>query len=163
MKRLLVAVMLAVSMVAAPIAALAQQVTDPNVTPVPDGDAAMNAAIETARRTLPRFIEMSREKVPSRYSLKMPLETDGNVEHIWMVVTGFDGTTFTGKLSNTPALTDRLSAGSDVSVAANRISDWMVVREDGIYGAYTTRLLLDRLPPEQAEALRQRLKPLPGE
>ena len=160
MKRLLAALALlaAVAPLATPGIALAQTVKDPNVTEVRTNDEAMNAAMRKARDTLSRFIEMSKEKVPSRYSIKMPLTTGGNTEHIWMVVTGYDGERFTGKLSNTPAFSETLQAGSTVDVAASEISDWMVQREDGIYGAYTLRVLLPRLPKEQADAYRARLR-----
>lgn len=155
MKRLLVTA-LAAALLASPVAA--QDVKDPNVTQVRTDDEIMNAAMEKARETLPRFLEMSKERVPSRYSIKMPLETDGKVEHIWMVVTGYDGKTFAGKLSNTPAFSKAVAEGSDVTVAAEEISDWMITRKEGIYGAYTLRALLPRMPKEQADAYRARLK-----
>lgn len=158
MKPMLAALLALPLAVTLPPAAIGQTVSDPNVAKVRESDAAMNAAMARARETLPRFLAMSKEKVPSRYSIKMPLTTDGKTEHIWMVVTGYDGTRFTGRLSNKPAFDPAMDVGAQVEVAAGEISDWMVTREDGIYGAYTLRVLLPRLPKEQQDAYRARLR-----
>lgn len=51
--------------------------------------------------------------------------------------------------------------GDRYSFALQQNSDWMYYEGDVIHGGYTIRVLLPRLPKEQADAFKAVLAPLP--
>ena len=129
-----------------------------NVAEVRTDDARVNAAMAKARKTLPRFVRSYRERKPGDYSLKYRLRTGGRIEHIWVSGLQLKGDRFVGQLANTPVYTNRLRAGSQVTFGRDEVSDWMINAPEGIYGAYTVRALVHKLPKAQADAFRARFR-----
>ncbi|MEM6858380.1 MAG: DUF2314 domain-containing protein [Pseudomonadota bacterium] len=136
--------------------AQAQQVPgDRNdVASVDTEDPEMNRAIADAKRALPDFLEVL-ENPPqgaSRVGFKFPL---GGWEHIWVGDVRRDGTFLTGRLNNVP-IQKEFSEGDAVRVPLSEVSDWAWMDTDGeMRGQFTTRVLLDRLDPAIANAIRQ--------
>jgi uncharacterized protein YegJ (DUF2314 family) len=117
-------------------------------------DPEMNAAIADAQRNLPQFIAIVRNPPPGTQQIgfKYPL---GGWEHIWVGDVSIDGNFLTGRLSNVPAQ-DGHAQGDSVRVAFSDVSDWAYRDASGrMHGHRTTRVLLPRLDPEQAAAVRQ--------
>src|SRR4051812_23331240 len=69
-----------------------------NIIAYNTGDAAMNAAKDKARATLPRFHELIAAGTSGTYVVKFPLTQNGATEHIWLQLTGFKNGTYTGLL-----------------------------------------------------------------
>ena len=119
-------------------------------------DPQMNAAIAEAQRTLPQFLEFLQTKGAERDSagFKFPL---GGWEHIWVNQIHRDGDYLVGKLGNVP-MQENYRLGDVVRVPLADISDWAWRDRKGVMqGHYTTRVLLDIMSPEEAEAVRQAL------
>ncbi len=123
-----------------------------DVEMVQNDDAAMNAAMAEAKRTLPVFLARfaNPQASDSLFSVKYPLE---GYEHIWMSDLAFDGASFSGTLSNVPINPD-YSQGQRVTGAVADISDWTWRNGDYTEGHHTTRVLLDKVDPAQAAAIR---------
>jgi uncharacterized protein YegJ (DUF2314 family) len=52
--------------------------------------------------------------------------------------------------------------GDHVRFTRSQIADWSVLEADGrMYGHYTTRVLIDRLPREEADQIRDLISPQP--
>ena len=68
---------------------------------------------------------------------------------------------FIGRLANEPQRLAPLVQGSPYRGTSAVISDWGYVRDGLMYGNYTTRVMLKRIPAAQAEKLRQALSPQP--
>ncbi len=124
----------------------------------------MNAAIEAARATLPVFYEKMEATDLSQEVLLlkvgMPYGNDGH-EHIWVAVLGREGDRFDGYFANDPVYID-YKQYDPISFGEESISDWFYYDDAGmIQGAYTIRVMLPELPPEQAEEYRKVLAPLP--
>lgn len=132
--------------------------SDDNVVAVLTGDEKIEKAVAKARETLPRFFELMEARTPGNYLIKYKMEEDGQIEHIWVQLTGSDGDAFVGLLSNEPVLIKSRKMGEEVTVPQDRISDWMVKTDREIYGGYTMRALLDELPEDQAAALQAMLR-----
>jgi uncharacterized protein YegJ (DUF2314 family) len=120
------------------------------------GDTAMNTAIAKARSTLPAFLK-ALSSGEGMFSIKAPVTDSGFTEHIWLRGIEVSGADFVGVIDNDPAKIDNVKLGDPFRIAQSGITDWMVVRDSKIYGAYTLRAMLDRLPKEQADGLRARL------
>lgn len=123
-----------------------------DVTQVADDDPQMEAAKATAQRTLPEFLAVL-EETPEGVSdigFKFPLR--GN-EHIWVDNVARDGDHLTGNLSNHP-MQQEWALGDQVRVPLDQVSDWAWRDSEGnMQGRYTTRVLLDRIDPEEAAAI----------
>lgn len=124
-------------------------------------DAEMNRAIAAARKTLPDFVALYRAGKGERHSVKVAIPHDEGREHIWMRLTGMDGETFVGTISNRPVHIDGLGVGDRYRAGPDMISDWLYHADGRMHGSYTTRVALKRLSPQQVRELGLNLAPLP--
>lgn len=121
-------------------------------------DTAMNAAKATGRKTLPRFEKMWADRVAGTYSVKIPLTQNGQTEHIWMQIDGFQEDMIIGRLANKPVNGTDYKMGQSMKVPKSDVEDWMVRNGDAIWGAYTARVMLASMPKEEAAALKAMLR-----
>lgn len=137
-----------------------------NVVPIATQDSEMNAAIAAARATLPQFEALlaDGQLADSFPKVKVGLDSDdGSVEHIWVAEPQFSGDTIHGVLDNEPALLSGRHRGDAVSFRRDQVSDWSYVRDDRLFGNYTTRVMLPQLEPAQREELTAFLSETPTE
>lgn len=114
-------------------------------------DAEMNAAIEEGRKYLPEFLAVLREAGTSDgLMVKVALDaTGGGQEHIWVSDLRFEGDQLKGALANAPNQLGSLRQGSVISIDRARISDWSIATREGMFGNFTTRVMLPRLEAAQ--------------
>jgi uncharacterized protein YegJ (DUF2314 family) len=112
------------------------------VVQVRSSDTAMNAAIVRGKATFPRFMQLWNQKRPGEYSVKFALNHDGNTEHIWLIVTKISGNTIRGRLQNTPIYATQYRLGQVMTIQKAQVEDWIVDRQDGLWGGYTNRVVL---------------------
>jgi uncharacterized protein YegJ (DUF2314 family) len=148
-----------VSLAAMTMPALAQ-----NITNVASQNAAVNAAIAKAQRTLPVFFARNAnpQSGDSGFAVKIRYDKgrgDGSGEHIWAGDVVQDGDTVTATIANEPQEIANLAKGQRVTVPVSQLTDWMYIRDDRYHGAYTVRALVRFMRPEQAAAMRKRLAP----
>lgn len=85
-------------------------------------------AIETARRTLPHFIE-TLQKPPSdaaAFVVKATFMQDGRAEMMWVDHVSYTGAAFDGRLADDPSVVTRLHKGDAVHVAQKDVVDWEI-------------------------------------
>ena len=130
-----------------------------------DQDEAMNGAIAQARASYPRFLAAlaeAAENEAQNYLLKVALPTaDGGVEHIWINELRREEGRLVGALANEPHGLAGMHLGSAVVIDEDHVSDWAVISEAGMYGSYTTRVMLPFLDPAEAAEIAQMLTPQP--
>jgi uncharacterized protein YegJ (DUF2314 family) len=130
---------------------------DDGIVQVAPDDAAVNAAIERARETLPYFwaaLENSASN-ESDFSLKVSFAVpQGGAEHIWVSDVVRSGGEIQGFFANQPVDIPDAEIGQAVTFTEDRISDWGFMRDQRLVGHYTTRALLAQMPPEEAEFVR---------
>ena len=147
---------LAGALLLAPLSLAAQEQKpegDPVVN-VDEADAKMNAASQTARDTSPRWLAILADPPVGTTSItfKFPLE---GYEHIWVGEVARDGDYLTGRLMNNPHA-EGWRLGDAVRVPVSGISDWGYVDAVGrAHGFHTVRVMLEFMPPEQAERVRR--------
>lgn len=128
-----------------------------------DHDPAMNQAIIDARSTLPYFFEQASQMDPSRTMLKVGVPYgEDRKEHIWMsYCRAADAGAISCHFANEPEHVP-YKLGDQYTFTLDDISDWMWFDDQGfIHGGYTMRVMLPRLPEDQANGLRAQLAPLP--
>lgn len=121
-------------------------------------EAEMDAAIERARAEVDTFIEtMKNPAGASDFSVKAPVEEDGNFEYFWLTDVAYKNGSFSGKIGNDPGIVSNVSFGQEWSLKKDEISDWMYMKGGKIHGNYTMRPLLETLPEAEAAELRSML------
>ena len=129
-------------------------------------DAALIAAGQQARATLPAFWALYYAKDPSRtrFAVNARMATgSGGFEAIWVGVTGHDGDKIGGVLANEPNDMPQRHLGTAVQVSEADIEDWSYEKDGKLYGSYTTRAVLPRLPKDQQTSVAAQLAPSPTE
>lgn len=126
--------------------------------PVNPLDPEMNAAMQTARSRFPEFWrEVSKDykrAIPAlggsmvkAYFNDVGAPTRG--EHMWVRDVQYYGKQITGVLSDTPRALRSVRSGDRVSFSLERLSDWFYVEDGKAVGAFTVRLLRNRMSAEQ--------------
>lgn len=112
---------------------------EPDCVNITEENKAMDRAVQTAQKTVNKFIEVLRapKANQTRFAVKKPFVEADKVEHIWLTEVSFDGHLFRGKVDNEPVDIKGARPGQEVSVAANEISDWMYVEDGRLVGGYT--------------------------
>lgn len=130
-----------------------------DVIAVESDDPEMEAAIAKARETLPEFwsaLEARREG-ESGFSLKVRMEYEGDVEHIWVgEIERRDGKIM-GTIDNDPDALKNVKLGDRIEIKEADISDWTYLRNGKIVGNETLRPLLKHMPADEAAAVREKL------
>ena len=123
--------------------------------------AAQNAAGASLQRFLDAALDGDGASRPDT-GLKVAFQTpEGRTEVIWVAPFVQNEAGFTGLLANEPMYLPHAS-GDLVSFAPDAIRDWYLLGEDGrMYGSFTTRVMLARMSPARADAIRNYLSEAP--
>src|SRR5438045_472994 len=112
------------------------------------GNASMEAAIAQARETLPVFWRKFESGEAESYQLKAALTTpNGATEHVWIYTSGWRDERVVGVLASKPMDLGDISAGDEVLIDPERISDWVYFKQGLLYGGFTQRVTLNQLKP----------------
>ncbi len=120
-------------------------------------EAAMDAAIATARSRVDEFLKVFEEKGADSFSVKAPIQDGDETEHFWIVNISYADGEFSGEIGNDPGIVKNVKAGQKWQIKKSEISDWMYTKGEMIHGGFTIDPLLGSFPKDQADALRSKL------
>lgn len=129
-----------------------------NVVLAPEGDLEMAVAKQKARACLPAFWSAIRARGShdQAFNVKIPLtRADGRVEYVWAVEPKCSAKAHCRARLNNEASGAGRKIGETITFKEQDIVDWMFLRDGKIIGNETLRVLLKRMPREEAEELRQ--------
>ena len=129
-------------------------------------DAALNAAMKQAVDTLDVFWAKFDAKPPGtdNYAIKLGMTgQDGFKEFIWAEPVRRTNDEVVARLANEPEHLRGLTLGSEVHVKQDLIFDWGYERNGKLYGHFTTRVLMNRMTPEELAEVEGRFSPTPIE
>lgn len=137
--------------------AVVAQSDDPVVT-LESGDPDMNAAIEQARSTLDLFFRntvddegVSDQRAYVKVAVPAQFGIPVTHEHVWVGPFKTNGTQFGGILNSNPVHFDHTAPGEVLYFELQDISDWGWIAPNGKqFGYYTARVVIARLPAEEA-------------
>jgi len=137
----------------APSSGVIHREGEPACLQIAEENKAMDRAVETAQKTVKKFIAVLRSPKGNqgRFAVKKPIVEGDKVEHIWLTEVSFDGHLFHGKVDNEPVDIKGARLGQEVSVAANEISDWMYVEDGKLVGGYTIAAMLQHMTPAEKQ------------
>jgi uncharacterized protein YegJ (DUF2314 family) len=136
---------------------LARKPVKQTVVSVLSEDKEMNAAIKKARTSLDVFWKSYETPGPGEadFALKVAISGNGSTEHFWLTRIQRDGEQLSGLISNQPQSVKTVKMGQRFSFTTDMISDWTFKRNSKLVGNETMRVLLPRMPEEQAAVYRQ--------
>ena len=119
----------------------------------------MTAAIAQARATLPQYWQLFEhpENGETNFSLKVKITDGTKIEHFWAVDIEQKDGAILGTIDNDPEVVKTVKMGDHIHIQEQDISDWGYVRNGKMFGKYTLRVILNRLPPQEAAKYRQML------
>ena len=123
----------------------------PDIELVFSDDAEMNAAIATARKTLPRFDAALNSGNPDQYgfALKVRFGAADAGEHIWLSDIVIDSNQYYGVVNNDPEYITEVAMGDTVRIDKTAISDWMFLEKGVLRGGSTIRYVRDHMTPAE--------------
>ena len=122
--------------------------------PVKAGDPEFEAAMQQARDRFPEFVQATSAEgnplaIPLEGSMVKAYFFDDAApltgEHMWVKQAQYDGTTISGVLIDTPKHVESVKAGQQVRFPLSRLSDWLYVKGSTACGAFTVKLLRQRM------------------
>lgn len=113
----------------------------------------MEAAIREAKASFKQFIEALCHPTERQKSflVKVVIDEGEQREHIWLADLDLRGAKPSGVVANEPNLPS-LRFMQRVEFEPSYISDWMYIDEGYLVGGYTTRVIRDRMTPEERRA-----------
>jgi uncharacterized protein YegJ (DUF2314 family) len=126
-----------------------------STVPVATEDAEMNGAISNAQASLTNFIAAFQAPRTNQnyFLIKGKFNEGKTVEHIWVADLTFSGQAFKGVIANQPESIHSLQFKQPVAVPLPEVSDWMFVQDGKLMGAYTSRVLRNRMTEQQRHEL----------
>jgi uncharacterized protein YegJ (DUF2314 family) len=132
-----------------------------------DGGVALDKARAEAVRTLPTFWSKFYAKAPdtSDFALKVKLATDDGrgSEYIWAEPIRQTGDVVVVRLINEPVHVKALKYGSEVRSKVSDIWDWAYMKNERLYGHFTTRVLVKEASPQERAEFEALVAPTPLE
>ncbi len=127
---------------------------EPVVVDVQSEDEKMNWAIEKSRLTLHYFEDClkSPKEGQQYFSIKVKIEENEKVEHIWLSDPNFDdeGNLF-GIVGNEPIDVKNIALNQKIGIDRKLISDWMILENGRLIGGYTIRAIRDDLSGDRLQ------------
>jgi uncharacterized protein YegJ (DUF2314 family) len=116
-------------------------------------DPEMNAAIQKARASLPKFwLKFTNHKIEEQgFNLKVRIVDDNGSEHFWCGDIEGNPEKPTCVIANEPDTVESVKIGERIEVDTDTISDWMFTRGEKIVGGQTIKVMLPHLPSEEAK------------
>lgn len=115
-----------------------------------DEDAEMNSAVREAQRTVDVFRERLKNPTPTQQiGLKGQFGEGQHTEHMWISDPRVEGDGFAGTLANEPGYLTTPKLGDAVKIDVDHVSDWYVYDDGRLQGAYTLRVIRQRLQGEE--------------
>src|SRR5215471_7691717 len=123
---------------------------DDKTAPFSSKDAQMEAAIREAKASFRNFIQAFCNPRPQQkgFLVKVVFDEGDKREHIWLADLDFQGEKPSGVVANEPTL-PRLKFMQRVGFEPSYISDWMYIEDGFLVGGYTTRVIRDRMTPDE--------------
>lgn len=128
-----------------------------HVVTVDSNDAEMNAAMARARATIEPVLQKLEEGSVDTFSVKVCIKDGEQVEYFWLNNIDFQDGIFTGTIDNPPERVHNVKLGQKITVKKGEIADWLYTKNGKMYGNYTLRVSLKKMPPEEAAKYRKTL------
>ena len=124
--------------------------SDDKIVPFSPSDEQTEAAIHEAKASFEKFIEAFCHPTEQQknFLVKVVFDEGEHREHIWLADLDFGDKKPSGVVANEPNLPS-LKFMQRVEFEPSYISDWMYIEDGYLVGGYTTRVIRDRMTPDE--------------
>lgn len=104
-------------------------------------------AVDQAKAEWPTFAEAfaAKKDKDAEYLAKFKFTDGTHTEHMWLAVTKIDGDAITGIMENNPLDLKSPKMGETVTAKLQDLSDWVILSEKGIQGAFLEKTVNSNL------------------
>ncbi|MES2820871.1 MAG: DUF2314 domain-containing protein [Pseudomonadota bacterium] len=122
-----------------------------------EADVEMNAAMLHAKQSLDVFLHRFKnpEEGDSDFALKVMVSDDYGVEHFWVADVALTAEGFEGVVANEARTVQVIDIGHKIEFGPELVTDWSYNHYGVKQGAFTLKVLLKRMPEEQADYYRK--------
>ncbi|MEZ6095416.1 MAG: DUF2314 domain-containing protein [Pirellulaceae bacterium] len=126
---------------------------EPEIMTFQSDDEEMNEALETAQKSIAKFIDalVSPRSSQNHFSIKVGFSDDNGNEYFWLNDVRYLDGKFFGTIANSPETVQSVFYGMPVELSRDEAADWMFVENGRLVGGYTTRVMYDRLSPKERQ------------
>ena len=135
-------------------------IRDSSIVSVRSEDEEMEHAIACARASLPAAIEQFLAGQLHAFTVKVRVSDGQNAEHFWLSNTQFGNGMFFGTIDAQPQMVSGITEGQAYQAPIEDVTDWMHLRDGLMHGNYTLRVLLPKMPQDEARKYAAHLAPL---
>lgn len=135
-------------------------VRDSSIVSVRSEDEEMEHAIAEARASLPAAIERFIAGELQAFTVKVRVSDGQNAEHFWLSDTKYNNGMFVGTIEAQPQMVSGITEGQVYEAPIESVTDWMHLKDGLMHGNYTLRVLLPKMPQEEARKYAAHLAPL---
>lgn len=130
-----------------------QRSDEPSVIRVEENDTGMARATQQAKDAFKEFEQAlkTNNSKASLFGIKQKFESPNGPEHMWISQIYLKNGVYYGTLANQPQLVQDLQPGDTLRVNLGELSDWKYEENGKVRGAFTVRLLRDRMSEEERE------------
>jgi uncharacterized protein YegJ (DUF2314 family) len=123
---------------------------------VPKDDPEMAAATAKAQAGLAAFLALARAPRPTvtEMAVKVAFHEGRNSEFFWISPFEEKDGHLVGVVNNTPEYVHSVSLGQKITFETRDVADWYYTENSRMYGNFTFCAMLERLSPQEAEAMR---------
>lgn len=130
-----------------------------NTIGIEENDKKMIQAFDKAKNSLDIILDRYRKRLIQKLYLKVKI-TDGNqVEYVWLGSIRYSHGKFIGRVDNDPETVAVVQIGQTFSFDKDEIFDWMYMKNDKMFGNYTLRAIINRIPPDESKYYKSILAP----
>ena len=142
------------------LAPAAWSADDDKVILVDKDDQEMNAAIAKARASIGEFWKQYEKAGPgvADLVLKVRIDDGEKSEHFWLSDIARGSATLSGVIANDAEIVSKVKLGQHYFFKEADITDWSYTRNGKIVGNETMRVLLKKLPSDEAAQYRAMLE-----
>lgn len=135
-------------------------VRESSIVSVRSADDEIENAIASARNSLPDILERFIAGELEAFTVKVRISDGQNTEHFWLSDPKYQDGTFTGTIEAEPQSVSGVTEGQVYEASIDDVTDWMHLRDGLMHGNYTLRVLLPRMPKQEAEKYSAHLAPM---
>ena len=135
-------------------------VRESSIVSVRSADPEMEQAIARARARLPEVIDQFLAGHLQNFTVKVRVSDGQYTEHFWLSNVMYNDGRFIGTIDAQPQMVSGIVEGQVFEASIEDVSDWMHLRDGLMHGNYTLRILLPRMPVEEASKYSAYLAPL---
>ncbi len=117
----------------------------------------MEQAIQESQSTFDEFLARFRNPKPgdAGFHVKVRIEDGDDAEQFWLGTLKLDKQPYSGTIDNEPGIVSNVKLGQRYNFTKDDISDWMYMSNGKMQGNRTLRVLMESMPKEEADALKQ--------